>query len=195
VTALATVLLPWFQIIGTTGATAPATCVANGWQIASTIATFSAAIIALIVVVINLLQRQTDHRRERAEKDARSLAQAQLVLTGYGNPGFREAEDGAIGFVVLPLRNLSERPVLLVTAEVWREGNDVKGPPLIAQVEPVVPPEAEQVFNVPVDEPASQFRLAAWRIRWTDADGARWCYDRWPQDSPDRYTGQDVHPY
>lgn len=48
----------------------------SGWQIGSTVATSAAAVIALAVVGINLVQRRTDRERETD----RARAQARLVV-------------------------------------------------------------------------------------------------------------------
>lgn len=164
----------------------------SGWQIASTIGTFLAVAVALAVVVINLVQRHNDRCREEEQDENRALAQARLVVTGHGNPGVNSR--GAHPRLLLPVTNYSDRPILRVIGEHWPAGRPLDEQPG-SVIEPVIQPGDTCQLAVPMDDDGQAGHTAAWRIRWTDADGREWCWDRWPQEAPDRYTGQTPTPY
>lgn len=173
------------------------------WQIAATIATAIATIVALSVAVGNLVQRRTDQARRRQEEFNRALAQARLIITATGNPGTRRLDDDHespnAGAMEFPFANHSDRAVLHVYAEAWfqqpvpRDGTSrSNGPPAAVHAQ-VVAAGQEQVLRIHV--PDVRQRLKAWRVRWTDADGYRWCRDRYPQDNPEPFVGQVPHRY
>ena len=56
--------------------------VVNGWQVASTLATSCAVIIALFVATMNTINQRRDERRRQAESESKALAQARLVVMG-----------------------------------------------------------------------------------------------------------------
>lgn len=94
--------------------------------------------------------------------------------------------------------NHGDRAVIGVFGEVWNKGADLDGTPTVSEGPSVILPNAAEPYlflltmaerNAPIPE------IAAWQVRWTDADGCRWCLDRQPQDAPDVFTGQAPTPY
>ncbi len=172
----------------------------SGWEITSTIATASAAVIALTVVVANSLQRRADELRRRREEEARALAQARLVITATGNPGVRPLSDDASGLdgrrsvMEFPFANHGDRPVLDVYGEVWPSGVAITDRPMAVHAEVVLAGE-HIPLRVQLDSAPEQVQVGAWRVRWTDADGRQWYRDRFPQEAPERFTGGPPHRY
>lgn len=161
----------------------------SGWQVGSTVAASAAVVVAVIVTVLNLCQRTADKREQKEEVEARALAQARLVITGSGNPGFADI-NGAPGIpdakamLVLPFANWSDRAVLDVYGEVWIE--DEAEPRAVHS--PVV--RSGQDLPLKLVFPSKPERFGGWCVRWTDADGRQWRRNRYPQDTPEPYTGE-----
>lgn len=168
----------------------------SGWQIASTISTSAATVIALVVVVLNLMQRRRDRDLVRVEDEDRARSLATLVITCTGNPGLRAPIDEEIqgldqpcSVMEIPFENLTSQPVLDVYAEVWHSGMALEDRPSAVHAN-VVRSGENLPLRLFLQSTPDNFRLSAWRVRWTDSGGRRWCRDRYPQDRPDRFTGQ-----
>lgn len=169
----------------------PSGLLATDVQVWSAAATTAAVVVALGFGIVNMVQRRNDRAREDDRDRRKAEAQARLVGTGLGNPGVTVHPDNPeTRAVMMMVANHSDRPIRRVLAEHWQEHQRLDERPG-AVIELVILPGDSTTFYVPttpVSEPEGKTR--AWRIRWTDADGDQWCYDRYPQETPDRYTGQ-----
>jgi hypothetical protein len=159
----------------------------TGWQIASTIATGCAAVVALGVAVMNTLNRLADKRAAKSAELARSLTQARLVITPNGTPSFSPVENwpnipDAVALVEFSFTNHGDRPVVDVYAELWVPGQDG---PATAYAEVV---RAGESRKLPMVFTQTYGSIGGWRIRWTDADGQQWYRDGYPQPEPKRFT-------
>ncbi|GLY68784.1 hypothetical protein Atai01_54030 [Amycolatopsis taiwanensis] len=168
------------------------------WQVVATIATPVGVLTAIAVALANMVQRRHDNERRAADEEAKSLAQARLVITGQGNPGVRPARpdenpDGEYPFVMdFPFANHGDRPVLDVFPEIWREmsvGNPESAQKFSIRA-PLVKSGEETTFSPKFSWDPGAPGYMGWLIRWTDADGKQWYRDTAHQDAPRRYNGQ-----
>jgi len=178
----------------------------SGWQIAGTIATACAVAVALTAVIVNIVQRKRDNDRRDAEKETEALAQARLVIVG-GNPGSEQISvdaetyglerDDTYGEAIMwesrfGFANHGQRPVLDVYGQIWPSGYRLSDRPLEVTHRFVLPGEDKPI---PLRMPEKLESLAAWRVRWTDADGRQWFVDKYPYEQPERYHGQEPQQY
>jgi hypothetical protein len=157
----------------------------DGWQAAGTIGTFCAVLIAVMVYVTNAVHRWRDQKR-------RSLTQARLVVTAFGNPGVEAPTNTTSGFVAaltMPFANYGDRPVLDIYFEVWPPRDE--WPAEASSVSDVTPwavmlhvVEAGQETSLTMNLYTKPNAIGGWRIRWTDADGLEWYKDRAPMRMP-----------
>ncbi|WP_125798869.1 hypothetical protein [Amycolatopsis sp. WAC 01416] len=93
----------------------------TGWQIASTIATATAAVAAITVAIQNLVQRAMDQREKKAEAKARLLKQARLIV--LENKDYKKRDSGQSNDLNtrawVKIHNHSDRAVLDLNFEVW----------------------------------------------------------------------------
>ena len=151
-------------------------------QIAGAAFTLAAVVVALVIAL-------RDERRRQQDRDDYARAQARLVLTG--GPGSRE-EDGS-RLTIFAFTNHGERPVLDVYAELWPSGTRLDDRPSAVHARIVLPgQDLPMKLRCPSNAPTA---VAAWRIRWTDADGRQWYVDQYPQPEPLPYTGQPPQRY
>jgi hypothetical protein len=161
------------------------------WHFVVTTAPAVAAVVAVIVAVQTARLRAADEQRRREEAEARSLAQARLVLVQDGPPGVRKL-DGNAWAIELSIANHSDRPILNVYGELWLAGTDMSERPVAVGMR-FLPVAEEQRLAPRFDYQPGP--LTAWRVRWTDADGKAWAVSRIRQSTPDRYTGQPPTRY
>ncbi|MDQ0376618.1 hypothetical protein [Amycolatopsis thermophila] len=166
------------------------------WATAATIANTVGVLAAITFGIANLRQRSADEKRRVAEEEAKSLAQARLVITGQGHVGVREADpampDDELPYLMeFPFANHGDRPVLDVHPEIWREiepGNPESAQRFMVR-QPVVASGESTTLTMRLQEDPSQ-GFMGWLIRWTDADGKQWYRDDPDQDAPRRYIWQ-----
>ncbi|WP_143467236.1 hypothetical protein [Lentzea kentuckyensis] len=178
----------------------------NGWQIGSTIATACAVVIALAVAVINLVQRQSDKRQASREAEEAGKAQARLILIEFMFLGFSGdrrlgpritigKQDRADTWPTGPaagssfeITNESSNPILDLRAEIWVDDMKLNQETPLWNNEKILKPDTKT--RLAVSAPSEDVRVTAWRVRWTDANGRKWCRDREPTDEPNTYDGQ-----
>jgi hypothetical protein len=167
----------------------------GGWEIGSTVATALGTLVALGVAAVSIRQRKEDLSRLFRSQEARALAQARLVRAGWGNPGHRPL-DGGMYQIELPFANHSDRPVLDVYGEVWLGDREDPSNPRAVHADILLPhPRGEEQWLTPaMAESTADLSLAAWRIRWTDADGNQWYVDHAGAD-PKPFAGQPPNSY
>jgi hypothetical protein len=169
--------------------------------------TIALALVTVITVLVALQTAKTDRRRDdkrrdeieeraRKEKYARQLAQARLVITDIPEistalPIGKNLNQYKVQF---PFVNYGDRPVIEIEAEVWLKDDPLDNPCSARKKERYLLVKTPQMFEVVINSSASELRLAAWRIRWTDADGYTWCVDQPQQPEPLLYEGGPPRP-
>ncbi|MFJ8816261.1 hypothetical protein [Amycolatopsis thermoflava] len=166
------------------------------WVPAAAVANAVGVLFAIYFGIANLRQRSADEKRRVDEEEAKSLAQARLVITGQGHVGVREADpalrDDELRYLMdFPFANHGDRPVLDVHPEIWRQTdpNDPESAQRFSVRQPVVESGEDITITMRFHEDPSRGYMG-WLIRWTDADGKQWYRDNPDQDAPRRYTGQ-----
>jgi hypothetical protein len=139
-------------------------------------------------------------RRRRREQEEQAWANARLVLVrGTGDRPVGQDEHGFQRELLIYFINHSGRPILDVRAEAWPSGTDITEPPMWAVQSEIVqhgePAEPNEYFMMRVTAPEPRIGLRAWRVRWTDVDGRKWCGDQIQQYQPLPYTGQPPRQY
>jgi hypothetical protein len=125
-----------------------------------------------------------DSRRQRREAETRALAQARHVLVG----GTGERHEDEYHQLYIYFTNHSSNPIFEVYAEAWLDDMPVTEPPAAVMTEIVQPGGPEGgLFMLNIGR---EFKVRAWRVRWTDADGRQWCTDKPRPAPPVRYVGQ-----
>lgn len=167
--------MEWFAAIG---------------QVAGAVATFAAVAVALWIAI-------ADSRRRRREDELRASVSARQVV--IGGTGTRPASNGDNGFdheLLVYFTNHGDRPIFDVFAEAWPSGSPVaERAPWAVMQDVVLPGEPPESFMIKVAAPGDQVALAAWRVRWTDAEGRQWCADQPRQRQPLPYRGQPPRLY
>jgi hypothetical protein len=151
------------------------------------IATFSAVGVALWIAI-------RDGRKRDELRRARSLARARLVLVP-GAPGVTTTQ-GSEGYkhaIKYRFENHSGRPVLDVHVEAWSASTPLDGPATWGVHDEIALPGRDEPWVAYAETPTEQLPLAAWRVRWTDADGHQWFVDH--QGDPEPYKGQAPRRY
>lgn len=184
------------NLLGLAQAPAPV----SAWQIGSTIATSTAAVIALVVVVINLVQRRRDREHEEARELAGAFARAKLVQL-LDRPQWDSLHTNPAGRAAwgIPITNLDDRYLLDVTAEFWTPHGNIGDPKKPNASAPDIVAPGMKNYRIGVDfgqvgEDGSPPVLTHWRLRWEDVDGYAWCFDQYGQGRPERFTGQSPRP-
>lgn len=173
----------------------------TGW---GTIALAAVTVFALLVTVYTARvdrrrddkKREEDREREWQREWQRRLAQARLMLIGA--PDISSQHDPHENLhnhqVTFSVENKGGRPVLGIEAEVWADATPLDGPCTSGDNVRILVPAESVTLEVAIKSPASEPRLRAWRIRWTDADGSAWCVDQAGQSGPLPYKRQPPHP-
>lgn len=149
------------------------------------------ALFTAAAVGVALYIAHRDSRERQQQEFDRSFAQARLVRVGA--PGVVPPNEGRAeyGFQVL-VENYSERPILDLNIELWMPPAKRMDRPTSAVHSDVWERGRAEFVHLLAgkDEP----RLMAWRVRWTDADGRKWCVDKHDTD-PYPYTGGAPRAY
>jgi hypothetical protein len=173
----------------------------TGWgTIALALITVGTVLMALRTTKID--RRRDDERRaeieERAreERYARQLAQARLVIIGAPeisatSPVRKDLNQHKVQFSFV---NYGDQPVIGIEAEVWLKEDPLDNPCSARNQERYLLVKIPKMLEIVINSSASELRLAAWRIRWTDADGYVWCVDQPEQPEPLPYEGGPPRP-
>lgn len=159
-------------------------------QVAGALFTFVAVVVALWIAI-------SDSRRRDRDEETRAKANARMVLVrGTGSRVVSHDDHGYQLDLMIYFTNHGDRPIFDVYAEAWPEGTALDEPPQWAVAGEIVQPgEPEECFMMKVTSPSELIQLAAWRVRWTDADGRHWFGDQTRQYQPLPYTGQAPRRY
>jgi hypothetical protein len=155
------------------------------------------AVATFTAVFVTIWLARADRRRAHEEQKERQLAQARLILTA--TPGTQTAERGEDGYhhdLTFWFQNYGDRPVMDVQAEAWAVSDPLDKLPTWGVNERIVLPGPKEPWPLhDLITPGPNLSLRAWRYRWTDADGRKWCVDQREQPEPLRFTGQQPRPY
>jgi hypothetical protein len=137
------------------------------------------AVFTACAIVVALAVAARDNRARRMEEARRSLAQARLVLVGAPRvEGVGQSGKGFKHELIFDFANYGDRPVLGVTAEAWAkqdEGRDLATWIVVGEIA-LTGGAMKYVVRVAYEE--SNLEISRWRVRWTDADGRAWYFDR-----------------
>jgi len=163
---------------------------AQGWEIASTIATFLGVTAALAIALWSTLERRREERSAR-------LAEARMFRVRGTGGGEREPthSDPNPHTFHWYVEHHGTYPVFDVTYEAWPAGASIREPATIAITRETASPGEMLDQTATAPSVNGQFTLAAWRVRWRDRFGQEWAADSLNQSTPDRYTGQAPRPY
>jgi len=151
----------------------------TGW------ATVALAVVTVIALATTIFFATAERRRTRAEKDERQRAQARLIITGgVGTTPAAKRDDGYHTRWTLQFTNRSERPVLDVYFEAWTGADPLGQPPRYGMYDKIVMPGPNEPWTLNLITDTPDVHLAAYRYRWTDADGRQWCVDQLTQREP-----------
>lgn len=152
--------------------------VVNEWQVASTLATSCAAIIALFVATINTINQRRDERRRQAESKSKALAQARLVVMGVPqlNPDAEKDPNSTARHMKLTAVNHSDRGIVDVIFAVRSRKPEENGFRVESSLGLLVMKAGETHEFLWRDYHRSNDE-AWWRMEWTDADGLNWYRD------------------
>ncbi|MFE0020534.1 hypothetical protein [Amycolatopsis sp. NPDC059021] len=172
---------------------AQSTVVASGWQIASTIASSAAVLVAIVVTIINLMHRAADKVEKRQDEEARLLSQARLVViaeipfeVGYTDFDVNSYASQEREYYSRRLSNHGDRPILDLHSEFWIKDADGNYNYNCRRFS-VILAGSEKTMTIGVNKGGA---LSAWRLRWTDADGRQWCKGLIDADGPVSYNGE-----
>jgi hypothetical protein len=152
--------------------------VGNGWQVASTVATSCAAIIALFVAVMSIVNQRRDERRRQKENESKALAQARLVVMGAPqlNPDAEKDPNSTARHMKLTVVNHSDRAivdVILVVRSCKPEENGFRTEFSLS----LLVMRAGESHEFSWRDYCRSNDEAWWRMEWTDADGLHWYRD------------------
>lgn len=153
------------------------------------------------------LRREAAEERDRRDEAGRRSAQAaymkrqltQARLVRVSTPGYKalgKGDDGKYRHkLTFGFANYGDRPVLDVRPEVWgTERQDLAERPYELHAR-IVRPGDEESWHMDIVTSVPKFWMAAFRYRWTDADGLQWCIDQREQPEPLPYEGQEPRRY
>jgi hypothetical protein len=152
--------------------------VVNGWQVAGTLATFCAVIVALFVATMNTRNQRRDEKRRQAERESKALAQARLVVMGalQPNPGVQKDPNSTARHMSLTAVNHSDRAivdVIFVVRSHKPEENGFKEEFLFS----LLVMKAGETHEFSWRDHYLSNDKVWWRMEWTDADGLHWYRD------------------
>lgn len=152
--------------------------VGNGWQVASTVATSCAAIIALFVATMNTINQRRDGRRRQAENESKALAQARLVAMGAPqlNPDAKKDTNSTARHMKLTAVNHSDRAIVDVIFVVRSCKPEENGFRMEFSLGLLVM-RAGEAHEFSWRDYYRSNDEAWWRMEWTDADGLHWYRD------------------
>jgi hypothetical protein len=152
--------------------------VVNGWQVASTLATSCAVIVALFVATRNIINQRRDERRRQAERGNKALAQARLVVMGAPqlNPDAQKDPNSTARHMSLTAVNHSDRAIVDVIFVVRSRKPEEDGFKEEFSLGLLVMKAGETHEFSWRDYYRSNDKVR-WRMEWTDADGLHWYRD------------------
>src|SRR5918998_6262491 len=152
--------------------------VVNGWQVASTLATSCAVIIAPFVATMNTINQRRDERRRRAESESKALAQARLVVMGAPqlNHDAEKDPNSTSRHMKQTAVNHSDRAivdVIFVVGSRKPEENEFR----VEFKFGLLVMKAGETHEFSWRDYYQSNDEAWWNMEWTDADGLNWYRD------------------
>ena len=153
--------------------------IVNGWQVASTLATSCAAIIALFVATRTTINQRRDERRRQVESESKVLAQARLVVMGVQpqlNPDAEKDPHSTARHMKLTAFNHSDRAIVDVIFVVQSRKPEENGIRVEFSLGLLVM-KAGETHEFSWRDYYRSNDEAWWRMEWTDSDGLNWYRD------------------